>query len=207
MAGNRNGQRARMDLGDFQYVLAAVAGIGMSLGIMWGWLRKGLPWIKRRWANRTNAVIRAGLDALQVQGAAATTERTALSRKLDAFGRELAHLGATMRAVVAADPTKAMFEAGPDGLLHDASRTLLTWTGRTQEELDRWGWFNAVADEQRQKVRGEWESAVRDVRAIVIDFELVSLSGTRTAVRATVTPIPEGIIPCDKFVVVLVRIE
>lgn len=192
---------------DFLREVQMVAGAVITVGGAWATVRKGLPWVRQRWANRYSAVVRRSLERLEQQGNEAARERTSHGQKLDRMGKDVVILGATMRAVVASDPTIATTEFGPDGLLRDANRTFLHWTGRTFAELERWGWLNSVADEYRQKVRSEWESAVRDVRSLVIGFDLLAVDSSRIPVRATLTPIPEGIIPCEKFVGVIHRLE
>lgn len=192
---------------DFLREVTMVAGAVISLGGAWATVKRGGPWLRQRWANRTSAVIRAGLATLQSQNDKASEERASHGRMLATLAKDMVLLGATMRAVVASDPTIATIEATPEGLLRDANRTFLHWTGRTFAEIERWGWLNCVAEEQRQKVRAEWESAVRDVRGVVIGFDLLSVDGSRLPVRATLTPIPEGIIPCEKFIGVIHRLD
>jgi hypothetical protein len=204
---DRQGAIPLREMLDARQIFETLVALGSAASVVAGWFLWVWPRVKRAWQNRTSVVIRAGIADLRAQGETAAAERSAQSRTLTELKRDFVLLGATMRAVVASDQTMATFEAGADGLLKDANRTYLLWTGRTFGELERWGWINCVSPQDRQRVRAEWESAVRDVRQSVMRFSLIAADGTLFEVRATATPIPEGIIPCEKFVGVIHRLD
>lgn len=189
----------KLDPHQLQVAFGLIVGGGAALATVHRLITRTWPWLKERWANRTSRVMLAGLATLQAQGETAVTERRALMKEFSLFR-------ATVGAIVASDETIATFEASPDGLLITANRTYLKWTGKTLEELKRWGWINSVVTEDRGKVRTEWDSACRDVRQSELFFRMLDADGQAFKVRATASPIPEGE-RCEKFVGVIHLLE
>lgn len=192
-----------MDLQNLATTVTLVAGaITASVGLY----RGGWAWIRERWENRSSVVIRNALTKLQQQGEAAMGERSALGRKFDVLSRDFVLFTSSVKAVIEADTTIATFEASPDGHLIDANRTYMQWTGKTLDELLRWGWINCVHPLDQDDVRREWESACRDQRQSTKQFRMLDADGREFRVRATAKPIPEGRV-CEKFAGVLHRLD
>lgn len=194
-----------MELHDLQRIAGAVIAISGAVGAIYGWVRIVWPRLKARWRNRTKVRVLDALERIERTCVDATRERTALTNTVGGLAKEFHLFRATVGAVIAADPDTATFEASPSGLLTDASRAYLRWTGRSFADLERWGWINAVHHEDRAKVRTEWDAAVRDQRQSVMRYRLLGADGTAFGVLVTATPIPDGAATCEKFVGVIHR--
>lgn len=129
------------------------------------------------------------------------------AEKADAISKTLNLMAATMRAQSNTNPRMALFEADASGRLIDANKTYLRWTGLTIQELLGWGWINGVHPEDREKVRAEWLQAVSDVRTSAMRYRVVDDEGRVVVVDVTATPIPEGVVPCEKWVGVMYLVE
>ena len=125
------------------------------------------------------------------------------SNKAEAIGKTVNLMAATMRATSNTNPRMATFEASPLGALIDANKTYLRWTGRQLNEMLGWGWINTVHQEDREQVRHEWLQAIADVRTSVMKYRIVDEDGEVLHVEVTTTPIPEGVMPCEKWVGVM----
>lgn len=127
------------------------------------------------------------------------------SVQITTIGKQVAMVGMTMKATIEANASMATFDVSDRGLMTEANKTLLRWTGMQLIDVKNWGWVNFVHPIDRVRVRGEWNQAVADVRALKVKFAMLDESGTSFDVELTMTPIPEGASPCDKFVGVIYR--
>lgn len=196
-----------MDLHQWQQLAIFITAVGGALTTIVAWKARIWPWLKHRWRTRSKVVMLETLARIERSTQTATAERQKIAHDFAELKREFVLFGASVRAMIASDDTLATFEASPAGLLIDANRTYLRWTGKTPAELSGWGWINSVHVQDRQSLRVEWESAVRDVRQAILAFRMLAADGSDFKVKATITPIPEGIVPCEKFVGVIHRIE
>lgn len=110
----------------------------------------------------------------------ATTERTEHSLGL---------LRATMRAHQDADLTQARVEIRPDGSFAWASYALQRWTGRSPKQIEGFGWINLVAHADRERVRGEVLSALREGRELNCRFGVIDTNGGEFPVEAYAKPV------------------
>jgi PAS domain S-box-containing protein len=124
-----------------------------------------------------------------------------------ALAKEISTIAHTIRANQNANPDAAGFEASPSGRVISVTKTYTRWTGLEVAELLGWNWINAVEPAHRQRVRDEFQSAIQDVRNCTMRYWLVDTDGGRMEVEVTMTPIPEGEVPCEKFVGTIYRVD
>lgn len=129
------------------------------------------------------------------------------AERSEAIGKTVNLMAATMRATTNTNPRMATFEAAPSGMLTDANKTYLRWTGRQLNEMLGWGWITTVHPADREQVRHEWLQAIADVRTSVMRYRIVDEDGEVLVVEVTATPIPEGVMPCEKWVGVMYLVE
>jgi PAS domain S-box-containing protein len=125
------------------------------------------------------------------------------ANKAESIGKTVNLMAATMRATQNTNPRMATFEADAEGRLIDANKTYLRWAGRQLNEMLGWGWITTVHVDDREQVRREWVQAVADVRTSVMKYRIVDEDGEVIHVEVTATPIPEGVMPCEKWVGVM----
>lgn len=110
----------------------------------------------------------------------ATTERTEHSLGL---------LRSTMRAHQDADLTQARVEINPDGSFAWVSYAMQRWTGRSPQQVTGFGWINSVAHGDRERVRSELQSALREGREFNCRFGVIDTSGGEFPVEAYAKPV------------------
>lgn len=81
-----------------------------------------------------------------------------------------------------------VFYAAPDGAWTYVSTLLARWLGR--EHLTGLGWLSCVHPSDREAVKAEWGSCLRDRRDFLMRFALGREDGTVMDVIATATPVP-----------------
>lgn len=185
---------------DLQHGALTVTAIGGAVGTLYGGYRVLWPRMWRAWANRSKVRVEAALARIEQSSATAANERSSVARVVEELKHDFALFRAEISAFVAADPDVATFVASPQGLLTEASKTYLRWTGRSFADLERWGWVNVIHPQDQAKVRSEWDAAVRDQRQSVMRFRMIGADGGYFEVVATATPIPDGAVTCEKFV-------
>lgn len=209
----------------FEFIAAGAAALAaLYAGWQWGWplaKRWGVRWLSFWTGFDTVPLIHGALADLaegiaRIEAAALVesskgTERgtqiEAQGLQLASIAKNLALTNMTMRATLATDPRMGTFEADVNGLLIDCSKTYLRWTGRQFNEMRNWGWITTVHPDDRARVRLEWEQAVVDSRQSVMRYRMIGVDGNVFEVEATATPIPEGMLPCEKFVGVVHRLQ
>lgn len=88
--------------------------------------------------------------------------------------------------------TEGSFEAGGDGATQWVNATFLRWTGCQLDQCLGWGWINAVAHDDRERVREEWEAAVNERRAFSSNYRLISATGALFPIECKATPIRDS---------------
>lgn len=127
--------------------------------------------------------------------------------QVQAIATQVSVMVATMVATSNTDPRKATFEANSEGLVTDANKTYMRWTGLQLPEVLGWGWINSVHPADRDAVRKEWKNAVAEHRMSTMRYRIMDTDGEVFEVEATATPIPEGQVPCDRWVGAIFRVE
>lgn len=131
---------------------------------------------------------------------AASDER---DKALKQIQQDVAMMNSVNRARADANPHEANFEANGDGLLTWVNRTYLRWVNRELKEVLNHGWINCIHPDDRARVISEWEDAIEDCRTSSLQYRLID----GTLVEATATPIPEGTIPCERWVGVIRKVK
>lgn len=194
-----------MDLHQINLIAVTVTSVAAALGALYGGYRLGWPWLKKRWQGRMKVQLLSALDRIERTCVEAADDRAKMTTMVGGLAKEFHLFRAQVAAVIAADPETATFEASPQGLLTEASKAYLRWTGRSFADLERWGWINCVHPDDRINVRAEWDAAVRDQRQSVMRYKLIGADGNDFKVLVTTTPIPDGAAVCEKFVGVIHR--
>lgn len=114
---------------------------------------------------------------------------TSLRDAVDGVRRELHVFTTETRILQDADNHRAYFVTDPVGAYLHVSRSLQRWTGRSRDELLGWGWINAVAASDRDRVRDEWDRATAEQRDFSLDYSLQTVDGACLQVHVDVTPI------------------
>jgi PAS domain-containing protein len=116
-------------------------------------------------------------------------------------------MAGTMRANLDSDPYRALFETDADGSNLWVNKTYLRWVNRSVQEMLGWGWLACVADADRERVRDEWLSCVKERRQFQARYFLVDSAGARIEVDCHVVPIPEGASVVERYVGVIRRVD
>lgn len=116
-------------------------------------------------------------------------------------------MAGTMRANLDSDPYRALFETDADGANLWVNKTYLRWVNRSMQELLGWGWLACISDSDRERVREEWLSCVRERRQFQARYHLVDSAGERIEVDCHVVPIPEGASVVERYVGVIRRVD
>jgi PAS domain-containing protein len=101
-------------------------------------------------------------------------------------------LRGTMRAHQDADLTQARFEASSDGRFAWVSHAFLRWCNRGIEQVTGYGWINCIAHADRDRVREEWEAAIREEREFSAHFLMHMVGGEDFQVEAFAKPVRSG---------------
>jgi PAS domain-containing protein len=166
-------------------------------------------------ATRVNEAVSVdGADSIPTKLAVLFAQSNARSLELAEHGQQLTRVDArlgmmdkkvdtianTQRASLNTNPRMATFEADNNGFWTQTNRAYLKWTGLQMVDTLRWGWLNAVHISDRDRVRREWASCVGDTRRFECRFRMVNVnSGVQFEVDASADPIPEGIVPCERW--------
>lgn len=80
------------------------------------------------------------------------------------------------------------------------------WTNRSDIELAGAGWINAIAFDDRDMVRREWQSCIEDMREFVLNYRMRDSIGNEFDVICSATPVREALNgPVVKWVGVIRR--
>lgn len=115
-----------------------------------------------------------------------------ITRVLESSRRTESHLNllrGTMRAHQDADLSQARFEADAAGEFVWVSHAFLRWCNRGSEQVVGYGWVNAVAHADRERVRAEFEAAIEERREFTSRFTMHPLGGEDFQVDAFAKPI------------------
>lgn len=123
-------------------------------------------------------------------------------KALKQIQQDVAMMNSVNRARADANPHEANFEANSEGLLTWVNRTYLRWANRELREVLNHGWINCIHPDDRARVISEWDGAIDDCRTSSLRYRLID----GTLVEATATPIPEGVIPCERWVGVIRKV-
>lgn len=91
-----------------------------------------------------------------------------------------------------ANRVEATFETDARGVTVWVNATYLRWTGLQLVEAIGWGWINAVAHNDRERVRDEWELAVAEQRAFTAAYRLFDADGQPIPVEVKAHPIRDA---------------
>lgn len=86
----------------------------------------------------------------------------------------------------------AEFTCAHDGEVTNVNLTFARWLGVDKSELLRWGWINYIHPDDRDRVRAEWQSCIKEHRTLNIKYRIVEVDGDVTNVHAVATPIPDA---------------
>lgn len=86
----------------------------------------------------------------------------------------------------------AEFTCAEDGSVTNVNLTFARWLGVDKSELLRWGWINYVHPDDRERVRSEWATCIKEHRTLNIKYRLVEADGDVAHVHAIATPIPDA---------------
>ncbi len=101
----------------------------------------------------------------------------------------------------------AVFEADAEGNNIYANTTYRKWTNRSGAEISGTGWINAIAFDDRAKVRIEWDSCIKDSREFVMNYRMQDAGGNKFCVTCTASPVREPVSgPVVKWVGVIRRL-
>ena len=84
---------------------------------------------------------------------------------------------------------KAYWLSNPAGECTFASVKLATLMGKTPDQILGWGWVSAVALDDREKCRKEWDAAVKDHREFHLKYSYVHEDGTKVGVVGHAIPV------------------
>lgn len=116
-------------------------------------------------------------------------------------------LQSTMRAHQDADLNQARFEAGQDGRMTWVSYALLRWCNRSADQVSGYGWLNCVMQDDRVRVRSEWETAVKEQREFALQFSMRDMDGKAFLVDAFAKPIRHPLTPAvEQWVGTIARV-
>jgi len=185
--------------GELATSLGVIAG-GIISAYYWVWPRFSKLWASYRERVKAKNDLPAKLDAL-IANQQANHEST--TTKISAVAADVATLASITRARADANPHEANFEANAEGMLIAVNKTYTRWVNRELKEVLNHGWKNTVHPLDRDRVSEEWDQTVIEGRASNMKYRL--LDGT--LVEATATPIPEGVIPCERWVGVIRKVK
>ena len=162
------------------------------------------PRIKKWWGPYRDGI--QSMMCLPVKLDEITTNQSnhyeSTTTRINAVATEVATLASITRARADANPHEANFEANADGLLIAVNKTYTRWANREMKEVLNHGWKNTVHYLDRERVSDEWTEAVSQGRALTMRYRLID----GTLVEATATPIPEGVMPCERWVGVMRKV-
>lgn len=116
-------------------------------------------------------------------------------------------LQSTARAYQDADLSQARFEAGQDGRMTWVSYALLRWCARSADQVSGYGWLNCVIQDDRVRVRNEWEAAVREQREFALQFKMRGADDKAFLVDAFAKPIRHSATPAvEQWVGTIARV-
>jgi PAS domain S-box-containing protein len=130
----------------------------------------------------------------------------ALRDELAKINHTLLVAEAKQRALADSDPNVATFECRADGSIDHVNATFARWLEVSKTDLVGWRWLSYVPEEDRDRVRTEFERARNERRIARISFVFKTVSGRFVFVEASVTPVPDDG-PVHQWVGAMRRIE
>lgn len=91
--------------------------------------------------------------------------------------------------MLAMDDAAAVYETDHQGHCHWASPAYQRITGRTNAELNGWGWSIVLHDDDAERVRAAWRLAVEERRGFSLKFRMVHVDGHVFLVHSVATPL------------------
>lgn len=82
-----------------------------------------------------------------------------------------------------------IFETNANGEIVWVNSTYGRYTGKQTTDLLDNGWLDTVSNDQRSKVREEWQLSVEEHRDINLDYNMVSYDGSKMKVQSNARPI------------------
>lgn len=152
-----------------------------------------------------SAVLPNGGNSIPDQLRVMSSQSEERGKQIDNIGKKVDSLGNTMRAAQNANSRVATFDTDEEGHCVYVNRTYLRWTGLPLSEVLGWGWLNAIHPEDRQRVRDSWDSAVADSRRFQDTYRIVHVDGAIFTVDGSAEPVPENVIPAERWVGQLTR--
>lgn len=148
-----------------------------------------------------------GPDSVPAKLSLLFEQSEARGRTLDAHGEQITKIDAkidsvvnTQRAVLNTNSRMATFDADSRGVWIAVNRTFLKWTGLTEPEAVHWSWLNAIHPEDQNRIRTSWVSAVFETRRFETRCRMIhATTGKVFEVDISADPIPEGMIPCERW--------
>lgn len=181
---------------DIQYwgeVAGALVAIAAAVAAIASWLKPSFISVKHRVTSLLDVPDRlTGIEGNQAKN----------HGRIEEIAVNVNILTSTTRARMDANPHEAYFECDTHGRWNSVNKTFLTWTNSRVEEVVNHGWINMIHFQDRERVRDEWDLAIGDSRTSSIACRLRDGS----PIELTATPIPEGIIPCERWVGVIRKV-
>jgi PAS domain S-box-containing protein len=97
-----------------------------------------------------------------------------------------------IRHAADSNPAEGTFEADHTGSTVWVSATYLRWTGLQLADATGWGWINAVAHADRERLREEWSVAVQEQRVFTSTYRLTDAEGHAFDVEVKANPIRDA---------------
>lgn len=97
-----------------------------------------------------------------------------------------------IRHTADANRAEATFETDSLGQVVWVNTTMLRWTGLQLDAIAGWGWINAVAFNDRDRLRDEIEAAIEERRAYTAVFRLIDADGHIVRVELKANPIRDA---------------
>lgn len=185
---------------------AVMAQLPMALASLAGFQGQ-LEQISRQVAMDDGGTLAHAMQSLRAALFEAHGMQNNLSARFEAMASQVMRLSSSYRVSQDSDPRRATFECHADGRTEVVNKTYLRWTGLQEREVIGFGWLNAVAPEDQQRVRAEWHLAVAESRTCSMRFRMIDADGDTFLVESTATPIPEGQAPPDRWIGIIFRVD
>lgn len=170
----------------WDWVKDAVKDLGLLIGTLVAALGFAKNWwmpYYRRWRERRKA--KAAVPSTLVD-LAASLQRIERTGETTLDQTTMLHGMVRHQADSHAD---AVFETDAAGLNVWVNANYLRWTGMQLDQLRGWGWINAIAYADRDRVRAEWEDALAEARTFTATYHLLDATGRPFEVAVKATPL------------------
>lgn len=173
-------------------VLSVLGGLFMKFV----WPRVSKVWSASKARSKAKNELPEKLDALIATHSAAI-------QTINNVAKDVAILTSITRARADANPHEAYFEFDNTGLMVSLNKTYCRWVNLQDKEILQKGYKNTIHWKDRERVIAQIEDAITECRSLSIQYHLLD----DTLVESTMTPIPEGVMPCDRFVGVIRKVK